>query len=94
MDRTIHATEVAKTLRRAIFGESRGGIPNLSTVVPASVAYREAAPPTVGCRAREGLKTSTAATSAAAADSNPRGPGKVCRHAGRPTDSPILCVCS
>jgi len=43
MDRTIDATEVANTLRRATFGESRGGISILSTVVPATVAYREAA---------------------------------------------------
>jgi chromosome partitioning related protein ParA len=43
MDRTIDAAEVANTLRRATFGESRGGISILSTVVPATVAYREAA---------------------------------------------------
>ena len=43
MDRTIDAIEVANTLRRATFGESRGGISILSTVVPATVAYREAA---------------------------------------------------
>jgi hypothetical protein len=38
-----HATEVAKTLRRTTFGESRGGIPILAGVVPATVVYREAA---------------------------------------------------
>ena len=43
MDRTIDAADVASTLRRATFGESRGGISILSTVVPATVAYREAA---------------------------------------------------
>lgn len=43
MDRTIDAADVASTLRRATFGESRGGISILFTVVPATVAYREAA---------------------------------------------------
>ena len=43
MDRTTDAASVANTLRRATFGESRGGISILSTVVPSTVAYREAA---------------------------------------------------
>ena len=44
MDRTsIDAADVASTHARATFGESRGGISILSTVVPATVAYREAA---------------------------------------------------
>jgi len=43
MDRTVDARRVAESLRRATFGESRGAITILDTVVPATVAYREAA---------------------------------------------------
>ena len=53
MDRTIDAADVASTLRRATFGESRGGISILSTVVPATVAYREAATATLDFVLRE-----------------------------------------
>lgn len=43
MDRTVDARLVADTLRQSTFAESRGGISILDTVVPATVAYREAA---------------------------------------------------
>ncbi|WP_111748837.1 ParA family protein [Salinisphaera orenii] len=43
MDRTVDARNVSDTLRRASFGDSRGVITILNTVVPATVAYREAA---------------------------------------------------
>ena len=43
MDRTIDARRIAESLRKATFAESRGGISILETVVPATVAYREAA---------------------------------------------------
>ncbi|WP_111748610.1 ParA family protein [Salinisphaera orenii] len=43
MDRTVDARNVADTLRRATFGDSRGAITILDTVIPATVAYREAA---------------------------------------------------
>lgn len=43
MDRTVDAADVANTLRRATFGESRGGIAILDTVLPSTVVYREAA---------------------------------------------------
>lgn len=43
MDRTVDARRVAESLRKATFAESRGGISILDTVVPAAVAYREAA---------------------------------------------------
>ncbi|ROO24100.1 ParA family protein [Salinisphaera japonica] len=43
MDRTVDARLVADTLRQSTFAESRGDISILDTVVPATVAYREAA---------------------------------------------------
>lgn len=43
IDRTIDARRVADGLRKATFAESRGGISMLDTVVPTTVAYREAA---------------------------------------------------
>lgn len=43
MDRTVDARTVAETLRKSTFAESRGSISILDTVVPATVAYREAA---------------------------------------------------
>ena len=43
MDRTVDARVVSDTLRKSTFAESRGGISILNTVVPATVAYREAA---------------------------------------------------
>lgn len=43
MDRTVDARTVAETLRKSTFAESRGGISILDTIVPATVAYREAA---------------------------------------------------
>lgn len=43
MDRTVDARMVAETLRKSTFAETRGGISILDTVVPATVAYREAA---------------------------------------------------
>ncbi|HSH30798.1 MAG TPA: ParA family protein [Thiohalobacter sp.] len=43
MDRTVDARRVADSLRKATFAESRGGISILDTVIPATVAYREAA---------------------------------------------------
>lgn len=43
MDRTVDARTVAEILRKSTFAESRGSISILETVVPATVAYREAA---------------------------------------------------
>ncbi len=43
MDNTVDARRVAEGLRKATFAESRGAISILDTVVPATVAYREAA---------------------------------------------------
>jgi chromosome partitioning related protein ParA len=43
MDHTVDARRVAEGLRKATFAESRGVISILDTVVPATVAYREAA---------------------------------------------------
>jgi len=43
MDHTVDARRVADSLRQATFGESRGAISILDTVVPATVAWREAA---------------------------------------------------
>jgi chromosome partitioning related protein ParA len=43
MDRTVDARTVAEILRKSTFAESRGSISILDTVVPATVAYREAA---------------------------------------------------
>jgi chromosome partitioning related protein ParA len=43
MDNTIDARRVADSLRKATFGESRGAISILNTIVPSLVAYREAA---------------------------------------------------
>ncbi|MES1927285.1 ParA family protein [Salinisphaera sp. T31B1] len=43
MDRTVDARLVANTLRQSPFAETHGGISILDTVVPATVAYREAA---------------------------------------------------
>ncbi len=43
MDRTVDARRIADSLRKATFEESRGAISILDTVVPATVAYREAA---------------------------------------------------
>lgn len=43
MDRTVDARTVAESLRKSTFAASRGGISILDTVVPATVAYREAA---------------------------------------------------
>lgn len=43
MDHTVDARRVADGLRKATFAESRGAISILDTVVPATVAYREAA---------------------------------------------------
>jgi chromosome partitioning related protein ParA len=43
MDRTVDARRVADGLRRASRAEARGGLSILETVIPATVAYREAA---------------------------------------------------
>ena len=43
MDRTVDARRVAESLRKATFAEPLGGISILDTIVPATVAYREAA---------------------------------------------------
>lgn len=43
MDRTVDAKRVADSLRKATFDDSHGTISILDTVVPALVAYREAA---------------------------------------------------
>lgn len=43
MDHTVDARQVAEGLRKATFAESRGAISILDTVIPATVAYREAA---------------------------------------------------
>jgi len=43
MDRTVDAREIAEVLRRSSYGPSHGRIRILDTVVPATVAYREAA---------------------------------------------------
>lgn len=43
MDNTVDARRVADGLRKATFAESRGAISILDTVIPATVAYREAA---------------------------------------------------
>ena len=43
MDHTVDARIVAETLRKSTFTETQGGISILDTVVPATVAYREAA---------------------------------------------------
>ncbi|ARB46955.1 ParA family protein [Alloalcanivorax xenomutans] len=43
MDHTVDARQVADTLRKATFAESRGAISVLDTVVPSTVVYREAA---------------------------------------------------
>lgn len=43
MDRTVDARVVAETLRKRIFPATAGSISILDTVVPATVAYREAA---------------------------------------------------
>lgn len=43
MDHTVDARRVADGLRKATFAESHGAISILDTVIPATVAYREAA---------------------------------------------------
>jgi len=43
MDRTTDARATAEALRRAAFGPSHGRIQILNTVVPTTVAYRQAA---------------------------------------------------
>lgn len=43
MDHTIDARRVADSLRKATFADSRGAISILETMVPGTVAYREAA---------------------------------------------------
>jgi chromosome partitioning related protein ParA len=43
MDRTVNARDTAEVLRKSSFGPSKGKILIMDTVVPAAVAYREAA---------------------------------------------------